>query len=150
PPRGPGTGGRCRPGTRPGSCPSRSAPRSACRGRPRSPPPRLPGAAADRPGSASRTRAARRGGKERGPCVHGSERAFAGKPLHDGAARARTGVMDDRMLRCSHVLCTVDDIARAVADYTELGFTVEWGSDPRQAHNALIWFAEGPFIELAH
>jgi glyoxalase-like protein len=58
--------------------------------------------------------------------------------------------MDDRMLRCSHVLCTVDDIARAVADYAELGFTVEWGSDPRQAHNALIWFADGPFIELAH
>src|SRR5205085_5346420 len=54
------------------------------------------------------------------------------------------------MLRCSHVLCTVDDLGQAVQDFTDLGFTVEWGSDPRRAHNALIWFPEGPFIELAH
>ncbi|TMC12765.1 MAG: VOC family protein [Chloroflexi bacterium] len=54
------------------------------------------------------------------------------------------------MLRCSHLLCTVHDLGQAVKDFRDLGFTVEWGSDPRRAHNALIWFPEGPFIELAH
>jgi Glyoxalase-like domain len=54
------------------------------------------------------------------------------------------------MLRCSHVLCTVDDLGEAVQDFTDLGFAVQWGSDPRVAHNALIWFRDGPFIELAH
>jgi catechol 2,3-dioxygenase-like lactoylglutathione lyase family enzyme len=52
------------------------------------------------------------------------------------------------MLRCSHVVCRVADIEVAVRDFTDLGFTVEWGSDPKRADNALIWFAEGPFIEL--
>ncbi|WKX69038.1 VOC family protein [Streptomyces sp. XD-27] len=52
------------------------------------------------------------------------------------------------MLKCSHVLCKVDDLRATVRDYEELGFTVEWGSAPERAHNALIWFAEGPFIEL--
>jgi len=51
-------------------------------------------------------------------------------------------------LRCGHVVCRVDDVASAVRDFTGVGFTVEWGADPRQAHNALIWFARGPFIEL--
>lgn len=51
-------------------------------------------------------------------------------------------------LRCSHVLCKVDDLHAAVRDYRELGFTVEWGSDPQRAHNALICFTEGPFLEL--
>ncbi|MFD3702128.1 VOC family protein [Nocardia sp. NPDC058658] len=51
-------------------------------------------------------------------------------------------------LRCSHVQCRVRDIGEAVADFTALGFTIAWGSDPRTAHNALIWFADGPFIEL--
>lgn len=52
------------------------------------------------------------------------------------------------LLRCSHVLCKVDDIGAAVRDFTELGFTVTWGGAPERAHNALIWFAQGPFIEL--
>ncbi|MFJ1729959.1 VOC family protein [Streptomyces sp. NPDC088254] len=52
------------------------------------------------------------------------------------------------MLRCSHVLCKVDDVRSVVRDYTELGFTVEWGSAPERAHNALVWFEEGPFIEF--
>ncbi|MFF2081293.1 VOC family protein [Kitasatospora sp. NPDC058162] len=51
-------------------------------------------------------------------------------------------------LTCSHVLCKVDDIRSAVRDFTDLGFTVEWGSTPAKAHNALIWFEQGPFIEL--
>ncbi|PJJ05985.1 glyoxalase-like protein [Streptomyces sp. 2333.5] len=52
------------------------------------------------------------------------------------------------MLSCSHVLCKVDDIRSAVRDYQELGFTVEWGSAPERAHNALLWFERGPFIEF--
>ncbi|MFF2146204.1 VOC family protein [Kitasatospora sp. NPDC058190] len=52
------------------------------------------------------------------------------------------------MLRCSHILCKVDDVRAVVRDFTELGFTMEFGSDPARAHNALLWFAEGPFIEF--
>ncbi|MEW2547700.1 VOC family protein [Streptomyces sp. NPDC047002] len=52
------------------------------------------------------------------------------------------------MLRCSHVLCKVDDIRSVVDDYRELGFTLEYGSAPERAHNALLWFPEGPFIEF--
>ncbi|MGN9841245.1 VOC family protein [Nonomuraea sp. H19] len=52
------------------------------------------------------------------------------------------------MLKCSHILCKVDDIRAAVGDYSSLGFSVEWGSAPERAHNALIWFDDGPFIEL--
>jgi hypothetical protein len=52
------------------------------------------------------------------------------------------------VLRCSHVLCKVDDVRSVVRDYEELGFTVEWGSAPERAHNALLWFEEGPHIEF--
>ncbi|MGW3974354.1 VOC family protein [Streptomyces ardesiacus] len=52
------------------------------------------------------------------------------------------------MLRCSHVLCKVDDVGAVVRDYEALGFTVEYGSAPERAHNALLWFEEGPFIEF--
>ncbi|MFH8630475.1 VOC family protein [Streptomyces lydicus] len=52
------------------------------------------------------------------------------------------------MLSCSHVLCKVDDIRSVVRDYQDLGFTVEWGSAPERAHNALLWFERGPFIEF--
>ena len=48
----------------------------------------------------------------------------------------------------SHVLVRVEGLARSVAAYEAAGFTVQWGSDPRAAHNALIHFREGPFIEL--
>lgn len=52
------------------------------------------------------------------------------------------------MLKCSHILCRVDDIAEVVRNYEALGFSVQWGSAPERALNALIWFEEGPFIEL--
>ncbi|MYB42107.1 MAG: VOC family protein [Chloroflexi bacterium] len=48
----------------------------------------------------------------------------------------------------SHVLVRTEDLARSVAEYEAAGFTVQWGSDPEVAHNALIHFREGPFIEL--
>ena len=52
------------------------------------------------------------------------------------------------MLKCAHVICKVSDIKQAVIDFRKLGFSVEWGSNPKKADNALIWFNEGPFIEL--
>ncbi|MEK4063318.1 MULTISPECIES: VOC family protein [unclassified Paenibacillus] len=52
------------------------------------------------------------------------------------------------MLKCSHILCRVNDIAEVVRNYEALGFSVQWGSAPERALNALIWFEEGPFIEL--
>ncbi|PPK63172.1 VOC family protein [Actinokineospora auranticolor] len=52
------------------------------------------------------------------------------------------------MPRPSHLLCRVEDLPRAVADYRALGFTVEWGSSPGTAGNALIRFPAGPFLEL--
>lgn len=52
------------------------------------------------------------------------------------------------MLKCSHIICRVNNIADAVRDFKSLGFTIEWGSAPERAHNALLWFEQGPFIEF--
>ena len=52
------------------------------------------------------------------------------------------------MLRPSHVLCRVQNLATAVADFTNEGFSVRWGSRPEIAHNAFIDFESGIFIEL--
>lgn len=51
-------------------------------------------------------------------------------------------------MKSSHILCKVNDLAKAVSDYEKLGFTVQWGDHPEKAINALIWFEKGPFIEL--
>ncbi|MEM9033089.1 MAG: VOC family protein [Actinomycetota bacterium] len=51
-------------------------------------------------------------------------------------------------LHLSHVLHKVTDLHGAVADAEAAGFTVHWGSDPERAHNALVWFETGPFLEL--
>ncbi|MEM9464875.1 MAG: VOC family protein [Actinomycetota bacterium] len=51
-------------------------------------------------------------------------------------------------LRLSHILQRVTDLPAAVADAEAAGFTVHWGSDPDHAHNALVWFEDGPFLEL--
>lgn len=48
----------------------------------------------------------------------------------------------------SHILVRVADLAQSVEEYEAAGFTVQWGSDPEAAHNALIHFREGPFLEL--
>ncbi|MEM8769168.1 MAG: VOC family protein [Pseudomonadota bacterium] len=48
----------------------------------------------------------------------------------------------------SHYLIRVDDLHAAVADYRAAGFTVTWGGDPEKAHNALIYFDSGGFLEL--
>ncbi|QKX04984.1 hypothetical protein HN014_08665 [Aquimarina sp. TRL1] len=52
------------------------------------------------------------------------------------------------MLQCSHILCKVDNIHKLVEDYTKLGFSLIWGSRKEKAHNALLWFEEGPYIEF--
>lgn len=48
----------------------------------------------------------------------------------------------------SHILCKVDDLHAAVGAWTAAGFTVQLGDRPEKAANALIWFEDGPFIEL--
>ncbi|GIQ70291.1 hypothetical protein DUZ99_06035 [Xylanibacillus composti] len=52
------------------------------------------------------------------------------------------------MLKCSHILCRVNNIAEVVRDLEAEGFSVEWGSAPERSLNALLWFEEGPFIEF--
>lgn len=49
-----------------------------------------------------------------------------------------------------HVVVAVNDLARTMHDYEQLGFTVTPGGDHahRGSHNALITFAEGSYIEL--
>lgn len=52
------------------------------------------------------------------------------------------------MLKCSHILFKVNNLQEAFEDFSKQGFTVSWGSAKEKAHNAFIWFEEGPFIEL--
>lgn len=50
-------------------------------------------------------------------------------------------------MRTSHVILKVNDLHRAVEDYREKGFTVEYGKK-KNPRNALIYFSEGPYIEI--
>lgn len=52
------------------------------------------------------------------------------------------------MLNCSHILCKVDNLLVAVAHLEQAGFSVQWGGRPENAHNALVWFEQGPFLEF--
>ena len=52
------------------------------------------------------------------------------------------------MLKSSHILYKVKNIKKAVTTLTDIGFDVQWGKAPEKAHNAHIWFDNGPFIEL--
>lgn len=52
------------------------------------------------------------------------------------------------MLKSSHILYKVDNIKTAVAKLTDMGFDVQWGKAPEKAHNAHVWFDNGPFIEF--
>ncbi|MFD9735277.1 VOC family protein [Umezawaea sp. NPDC059074] len=51
-------------------------------------------------------------------------------------------------MRCSHVLLKVDDLHRAVRDFRDLGFVVDYASAERKARHAHIWFASGPIVEI--
>lgn len=52
------------------------------------------------------------------------------------------------MFECTQIICKVENIKKAVSNYIALGFSVEWGAAPKKAHNAFIWFEDGPNIEL--
>lgn len=50
-------------------------------------------------------------------------------------------------MKVSHILYKVDDLDEAVKSFTNEGFVVEYGKIKRP-HNALIYFSEGPFLEI--
>lgn len=52
-------------------------------------------------------------------------------------------------MKLGHILIKVNDLDEAVKEYTEKGFTVEYGKK-KNPYNALIYFAEGPYLELFH
>lgn len=50
-------------------------------------------------------------------------------------------------MKVSHVLYKVNDLECAFHQFTSMGFKVEYGSK-KKPQNALIYFSEGPYIEL--
>lgn len=56
----------------------------------------------------------------------------------------------EAILGLDHVVIAVHDLARAIADYRALGFTVEPGGrhPGRSSHNALVVLADGAYFEL--
>lgn len=48
---------------------------------------------------------------------------------------------------CSHVMIRVEDLRAAMNDYREAGFRVQ-ETDVENGTNALVWFDEGPSLEL--
>ena len=50
-------------------------------------------------------------------------------------------------MELSHILYKVNDLRGAVSHFREQGFHVEFGSK-RRPTNALIYFSEGPYVEL--
>lgn len=51
-------------------------------------------------------------------------------------------------MRLSHVLYRVDNLHNAVDRLEKAGFQITYGSKPATAHNAIIWFETGVFIEI--
>ena len=52
-------------------------------------------------------------------------------------------------MKLGHILYKVDDLDESVKEFTDKGFTVEYGKE-ENPYNALIYFAEGPYLELFH
>jgi hypothetical protein len=52
-------------------------------------------------------------------------------------------------MKLGHIIYKVNDLDAAVNEYTNKGFTVEYGKNKNPC-NALIYFAEGPYLELLH
>ena len=50
-------------------------------------------------------------------------------------------------MKVSHVLYKTNNLESAFNKFIELGYKVEYGSKKKH-HNALIYFSEGPYIEL--
>ena len=53
-------------------------------------------------------------------------------------------------LKLHHVVIKVDDLETAIKDFEKLEFTVTYEGEPESAQNALIFFHDGKFIELAY
>lgn len=54
----------------------------------------------------------------------------------------------NNMLATGHILIKVDDLKLAVKEFESLGFTVVFGAKPSVAYNAMIYLADGIFLEL--
>ncbi len=50
-------------------------------------------------------------------------------------------------MKVSHIILKVADLDKAVADFRKKGFVVEYGKE-KNPYNALIYFSEGPFLEI--
>lgn len=50
-------------------------------------------------------------------------------------------------MRAGHVIYKVSDLKQGVEEWREKGFVVEYGSK-KDPYNAIIYFSEGPYIEL--
>lgn len=50
-------------------------------------------------------------------------------------------------MKISHIIYKVDDLRKGFKDFKSRGFEIEYGSK-RNPHNALIYFSEGPYIEV--
>ncbi|MDO5718742.1 MAG: VOC family protein, partial [Tissierellia bacterium] len=51
-------------------------------------------------------------------------------------------------MKLGHLQYKVEDLHRGVEQFRDLGFTVEYGSGEDKSFNAIIWFEDGPFLEL--
>lgn len=52
-------------------------------------------------------------------------------------------------MKLGHILYKVDDLDSAVRDFRRKGFNVEYGKK-KNPYNALVYFSEGPYLELFH
>lgn len=52
-------------------------------------------------------------------------------------------------MKVNHILYKVNDLKKSVEYFRSKGFTVEYGSE-KNPNDALIYFPEGPYIELIH
>ena len=50
-------------------------------------------------------------------------------------------------MKVSHVLFKTNDLKKTIKEFEKSGFKVEYGSK-KKPHNALIYFSEGPYIEI--
>jgi len=52
-------------------------------------------------------------------------------------------------MKVSHILYKADNLYATIAAYRKNGFVVEYGKN-KKPHNALIYFSEGPYLEIFH
>ena len=50
-------------------------------------------------------------------------------------------------MKLGHIIIKVNDLDKAVNEYTKKGFIVEY-CKKKNPYNALIFFTEGPYLEL--